>query len=108
MKQEILPHLIVKYGDKLNPKISSVIFQRGFNNYNLTIVFSEIRGDFSSYTTNLEIISDESGKNYFQIDEDFDTNKELFLELDDYSKVMIIDNLFSESYLKVILDNNKQ
>jgi len=100
MTQEILPHLLVKYGDKLNSKICSVIFQRGFENYTLQIIFSEIRGDFSSYTTNLGIISDEIGNNYFKLEEDFENNKELFLELDDYSKLMIIDNLFNETIYK--------
>lgn len=111
MEEEILPHLIIKYGDKLNPKISSVLFQQGYYKYTLKIVFTEIRGDYSSYTTNLDIIQDLDDVNkisqpYFKIEEDFTKNKEKFIELDDYSKAIVIDNLFNEEYLKSILYNN--
>jgi hypothetical protein len=104
--EEILPHMIVKYGKYLNTEISSVKFHRSFDSYYLTLVFTKLRGDISTYSTNMDIIGDDDGS-YFKMEDDYQINKQKFLELDEYSLIMIIDNLFTEKYTQEIVDKNK-
>lgn len=104
---EILPQMIIKYGSRLNPEISSIKFQRGYERYFLTLTFSKPRGDISTYSTNLDIFGGDTDSGHlFEVDDDFGVNKEKFFELDDYSLIMIIENLFTDEYTKEILSNN--
>jgi hypothetical protein len=54
----------------------------------------------------MDIIGDDDGR-YFKMEDDYQINKQKFLELDEYSLIMIIDNLFTEKYTQEIVDKNK-
>ena len=105
--EEIIPHMIVKYGKELNPEICSIKFERGFDSYYLTLVFTKLRGDISTYSNNMDIIGEEDGS-YFKMKDDYQINKQKFLELDEYSLIMIVENLFTEEYIKKIVDNHQK
>jgi hypothetical protein len=113
---EILPHFIIRFGNKLNPKISSVKFERVFDKHFITTTYTEVNGDISTYSTNLDFIheykEDENGepdtKPLFDIGEEYDIVIKKVLEQDDHSLLVITNNFFTEEYTKEILERNTQ
>ena len=113
---EILPHFIIRFGNKLNSKISSVKFERVFDKHFITTTYTEVNGDVSTYSTNLDFIheytEDEHGepdtKPLFDIGEEFESLMKKVLEQDDHSILVFTSNLFTEEYTKEILERNTQ
>lgn len=107
---EILSLLLARYGNNIESSISSIRIcqdgERVYFEFTVDKYIADYLKDQIITRTDLGFIADEND-NMFNPNDDININVNKFLELDDYSMLNCVGEIFTEDWIKtILLENN--
>jgi hypothetical protein len=93
---ELLQEMSRRWGNKLNKDLQSIKFSQTREAALLELTFKNGESEIVKETTNLDFISGEDFEELFKPENDVVDNAQNFVDLDGYSLINCIGNLFNE------------